>query len=78
MQNPVTLYSFRQKFCVAVLTKNEHFEKLADGGNVLDFVGAELIVYDRPYHVVALHGGERAVRVVRTKKISAMLWYVYF
>lgn len=63
LQNPVTLYSLRQKFCVAVL------EGAVDGqgfgtwvvvdqeANGLYFVRAELGVNHGPYHVVALHVG---------------------
>lgn len=63
LHRPVTLYSFRQKFCVAVLETDEGVlcgEKI---GDVLDFIRAKLLVYDRPYYVVTLHpdlGGDES------------------
>ena len=58
LHKPVTLYSFRQKFCVAVLDESWPVSVLATrevGDHVLDFVRTELSIDHRPDHVVALH-----------------------
>ena len=54
LHSPVTLYSFRQKFCVVVL-RNESFATCWLAKNLLDFVWAELLIYHRPYDIVTLH-----------------------
>lgn len=56
LQKPVTLYSFRQKFCVSVLDTGKPSRKQNTTPNSsLDFVRTKLSIYHRPYHVVALH-----------------------
>lgn len=57
LQRPVTLYSLRQKFWVVVLRKWIRIGVycLETETNALDFIGAELVIYYRPDHVVALH-----------------------
>jgi hypothetical protein len=68
LQNPVTLYSFRQKFWVTVLGRLPKFRSHWRGkqGIVLDFIRAELVSDGRPYHVVTLH-----VRFLASKINSA-------
>jgi hypothetical protein len=51
LQKPETLYSFRQKFWVVVLTEGQWEERIFRDA-VLDFVGAKLVVYYRPYYIV--------------------------
>ena len=56
LQKPVALYSFLQKFCVAVLLKQAQLgQNFRIHVLLLDFVRAELLVYYRPNHIVALH-----------------------
>ncbi len=61
LHSPVALYSFRQKFCVVVLVASNgevqhegHIQQMRSE-YALDFVRTKLLVYDRPYYVVALH-----------------------
>ena len=54
----MTLYSFRQKFCVVVLRGNRNFSWRSRAFGLcgaLDFVGTELSVNYTPYYVVNLH-----------------------
>lgn len=57
LQNPVTLYSFRQKFCVVVLFTSQLLKTsvVVSSFDSLDFIRAKRLVDDGPDHVVALH-----------------------
>ena len=57
LQKPVTLNSFLQKFWVEVLERMDYLKMAVDVENYheLDFIGAKLMVNDRPDNVVALH-----------------------